>query len=365
MERDRSRVLAGLIAYLILVVASTFVMDWFVMTGGGMLMGAAGTIGIDLRSVTLCADAGPCVSVSFSSIPNKGLFPLIATSTFWGTIFVSLGVVYQAGTRIISGHANDTIGKMATFGAIAMIAAAGATGFLFAPELGSAQSELTGLTVERTWAPALLILAGVVGIVTLYWAVSHETLDTEADYTPVVPLPAARVIPQTQDIRPVGTSSAAERKDTGPEVTTERPPAGPVATTPDHLRKKIRYATLAAEVTCAGIDARREDGSLLLVLWGDVVGVVARRLPAELDGATFVDVVSTAGATLRILPWTRITGELVPGAGDDRARALVALVVASCPAITLDARTQAFSDKGEAAQLPDLAKLAQHDERLA
>jgi len=134
---------------------------------------------------------------------------------------------------------------------------------------------------------------------------------------------------------------------------------------PEHLRKKVSYTALSAEITRAGIDARREDGALLLVMWRDVVGVVARRLPPEHDGVTFIDIVSIAGATLRILPWTRITGDLVHGTGDERARSLVIFVEASCPTVKLDARTQAFSEKGEAAQLPDLAKLAAHDARLA
>jgi len=367
MGKDRSRVLGALIAYLVLVIASTFVMDWFVMRGGGMVMGGAGKIGIDLRSVTVCADAGPCVSISFSGIPSRGMFPTIAFVTFWGTMLVSLLVAYQAGTRILSGFANESLGRIGTFGALAMACAAGAAGFLFGPELGAA--EALGVSVERTWAPALLILAHVVGIVTMQWASSQETLDGDADERPIEPaLPAARLVPRTQDIRPIASAPSPERRsgDGVPEVAAERPATGPVPTMPERLRKQLHYTTLSAEVTRAGIDARREDGSLLLVLWRDVVGVVARRLPPEHEGATFVDLVSTAGSTLRILPWTRLTGDLVPGTGgDDRARAVVALVVASCPAVKLDARTQAFVDGGQAAQLPDLDTLAAHDARLA
>jgi len=359
MGKDRSRVLGALVGYLVLVITSTFVMDWFVMRGGGMLMGGAGKIGIDLRSVTVCAEVGPCVSISFSGIPSRGMFPTIAFVTFWGTMLVSLLVAYQAGTRIVSGVANESLARIATFGGLAMVAAAGATGFLFAPELGSAEAELLGVSVERTWAPTLLILAHIVGIVAMQWSISQETLDDDGAYKPLASaLPEARVVAPAQ----------APRSSTGdgvPEVAAERPPTGPVPTMPERLRKQLRYTTLSAEITRAGIDARREDGSSLLVMWRDVVGVVARRLPPEHEGATFIDVVSTAGATLRILPWTRLTGELVSGGGDARARALVALVATSCPTVKLDARTAAFVDNGEAAQLPDLDKLAAHDARLA
>lgn len=363
MGKDRSRVLAALVVYLVLVVASTLVMDWFVMTSGGALMGSvAGTIGIDLRGVTVCTDAGPCLTVSYSGVPNSGMFPKFALATFWGTMVMSLLVAYQAGTRIISGYANESLSRKGILGALCMAATAAATGYLFGLS-GSTASEALGVHIERTWAPALLILAHLVGVVTMHWAASQESID-DVDYKRVVP--AARALPRTQDIRPFGHASERTADEGIPEVAaTERSATGPIPVMPDHLRKKISYSALAAEITRAGIDARREDGSSLLVLWRDVVGVVVRRLPPELEGATFVDIVSTAGATLRILPWTRTTGELVSGAGDERARMLVDVVMASCPTVKLDARTEAFRGTGEAAQLPDLAKLAQHDERLA
>src|SRR5206468_8760572 len=111
-----------------------------------------------------------------------------------------------------------------------------------------------------------------------------------------------------------------------------------------------------------GVDARRYDGITKLVRWRDVVGVVARRLPEAppYGGITFVDLVSTPGATLRIVPWTMLTGEsVVPG--DERARALVQLVASRCPQIHLDPATRTFlGSRGPAAQLPDVRTLAAH-----
>ena len=117
-------------------------------------------------------------------------------------------------------------------------------------------------------------------------------------------------------------------------------------------------------MTGGGIDARREDGLARLVLWRDVVGVVARRMPPAYDGAAFVDIVSTAGSTLRIVPWTRLTGRL-EAEGDARPRAVVEHVVACCPGVRLDPATRIFLDTGEPAQLPDLDTLRAHDDRLA
>jgi hypothetical protein len=100
-------------------------------------------------------------------------------------------------------------------------------------------------------------------------------------------------------------------------------------------------------------------------MWRDVVGLVARRMPAEHDSITFLDIVSTAGSTLRILPWTRLTGETVDGEGDAWSRALLAKLSAHCPSAGLDPATQRFQRGEPAAQLPDTDKLAAHDAKLA
>ena len=134
------------------------------------------------------------------------------------------------------------------------------------------------------------------------------------------------------------------------------------------MHGKLKYVAATVDVTRAGIDARREDGVAKLVLWADVVGVVARRLPADApyNGETFVDVVSSAGSTLRLVAWTRWNGDPIAGEGEERARSIVQLVASRCPGAALDAATRTFlGGHGHAAQLPDLATLAQHDQRLA
>ena len=125
---------------------------------------------------------------------------------------------------------------------------------------------------------------------------------------------------------------------------------------------------ISAKLTSAGIQAHREDGSQKLVEWESIVGIIARRLPndAPYDGTTFVDLVSIAGSTLRIMPWTEVTGAPLYGAGEERARAFVQLVAAHCLDAKLDSWTKVFSDgAGHAAQLPNIKTLAAHDERLA
>ncbi|HMG53368.1 MAG TPA: hypothetical protein VK601_07795 [Kofleriaceae bacterium] len=166
---------------------------------------------------------------------------------------------------------------------------------------------------------------------------------------------------QTDAMRP----AHAGTQPPGAALSASRPRTGSFAQVPAHLRNRLQYVALTAELTGGGIDARREDGLSRLVLWRDVVGVVARRMPPVYDSAAFVDIVSTAGSTLRIVPWTRITGELIDTEGGDRARAVVEHVVARCPRARLDPATRLFLDTGEPAQLPDLDTLRAHDDRLA
>ena len=145
-------------------------------------------------------------------------------------------------------------------------------------------------------------------------------------------------------------------------------PEEPPVVVPAALAGKLRYATLSATLTHVGIEARREDGFARTVMWPDVVGIVARRRPPEepWEGAPLVDVVSTAGATLRIVPWTRLAGERLDGEGIERARAFVQLAAARCPSAKLDAATRTFlGSHGQAAQLPDEPTLAAHDRRLS
>jgi hypothetical protein len=149
---------------------------------------------------------------------------------------------------------------------------------------------------------------------------------------------------------------------------TELPPALADGAVPVALRGKLRYAVLGATLTSAGIQAQREDGTQRLVEWESIVGIIARRLPSEApyEGTTFVDLVSTTGSTLRILPWTTIAGAPVYGEGEERARVFVQLVAAHCLDAKLDSWTKVFADgAGHAAQLPNAKLLGEHDERLA
>jgi hypothetical protein len=186
-----------------------------------------------------------------------------------------------------------------------------------------------------------------------------------------LPVPSARVRAATQ-----GGAVASSLSDLGFEldernVSGDLELGGPTERSfgaPPPLRGKLNYAVTQAALTGVGIDALREDGAAKHVVWDAIVGIIARRLPGEepYGGETFVDVVSTHGSTLRILPWTHITGAPLRGEGEERARSFVRIVAAQCLQAKLDAWTKAFADgSGHAAQLPSTKTLAAHDEIIA
>lgn len=329
MDRDRWRVLGFTLVYAVLAVVSGFALDWYVLSDGG-----GGQVTLDLRDATACR-GGRCASVALGDVPGLGPYVYGAWMTFWGTLLLTLLVAFQAATRILSGVAHPKLSRLGIVSGMGLMACAAATGFVLGPEAGPL-GDVLPVGFDRTLAPVLMIAAHVAGIVALHHAAHEVTHDDVGVYKPVV----------------------LARPGTAPSGAPPRCPA--------HLEQRLRYVVASAELTRAGIDARREDGSARLVLWRDVVGVIARRLPAELDGETFVDLVSTAGSTLRVLPWTRLTGEPLLGAGDARARALVTFVAAHCPEARIDPATRAFVERDEPAeQLAGAGDLAIYDARLA
>lgn len=130
----------------------------------------------------------------------------------------------------------------------------------------------------------------------------------------------------------------------------------------------LRYAANTVVLSHVGVEAHLDDGRVRVVPWREVVGVVARRLPAQAPygGETFVDLVSTAGSTVRFLPKTILVGELDADGDAEKARAVVRLVTLHAPTAQLDQATRQFlASHDPAAQLPDAETLAAHDAMLA
>lgn len=353
MGVDRARVLGLALAAIALCVAAMFVMDWFEI---------GENIAINLRHLRVCPRTGVCATLDFGKM--KGFYPFLSNVTLWGSVVFAALVAFQAGSKLIQGHAVETFTRIGYIVGLAMFVTAGATGYMFGPDVGSADLGALGgtVTVSRTWAPAALLVGHILGIAALYFSIQHDTMAV----APQPALPVASVVkPPSQPGRQLTPGPFRQLTPPGPipRIVPEQR-SQPIAL-PERVKGKLRFAALTAEITRGGVDARREDGSARLVIWRDVVGVVARRLPPELEGDTFVDLVSTAGSTIRITPWTKLTGDPVEGEGEARARSVVNFVLAQCAAIKLDRATREFVDGKPAAQLPDAAMLAQHDDRLA
>ena len=384
---------------LIAMLIATFAMAWFQLrldltadTGlptftAGVLDSAHMQIG--LHAATACFADGGCASTSLDNL--RGVYPSLATYTFWITLAVCALVSIQAGLRLLTGQANDFLTRGGyTVCALALIGAV-FTAFVFAPE--TAETSIASVTVTRTWAPVIMLFGYALAAYALYLAVGD---DGEPVYQPITVVKrdssdsGKRAPVQSEPIVPIRESRVKPPESTPQKALRElilplpaTPPARAASEPkpdsfelvvkrrcPTALEQQLRYAIVTAMFTPRGIDAEREDGSARSIAWGDVVGVVARRLPghAPYDGVTFVDLVSLAGATLRILPWTNVGGELALPAdadGAERARAFVQLIAARCPGARLDSATRTFlGSRGPAAQL-STELLAAHDDRLA
>ena len=376
---------------LIAMLIALFAMAWFqlrldIMADVAVPAGTLGTahMQIGLHSATACFADGECASTSLSNL--RGLYPSLASFTFWVSLVVCLLVSIQAGLRLLTGEANALLTRLGyTICALAVIGTV-FTAFIFAPE--TAETTIASVTVTRTWAPVIMLFGYALAAYVLYLAMGD---DDEPVYQPItVPIsvvkrdssdPGKRTPVKSEPIVPI-KESRVRPPDSIPLPLEPGPARKPLEPKPDSfelvvklrcptaLEHQLRYATQVATFTTDGIDAEREDGSKRSVAWGDVVGVVARRLPADspYDSLTFVDLVSLAGATLRILPWTNVGGELtlpIDADAAERARAFVQLIAARCPGARLDSATRTFlGGRGPAAQLtPEL--LVAHDERLA
>jgi len=167
---------------------------------------------------------------------------------------------------------------------------------------------------------------------------------------------------------PLKPTPAPEPAPTATPLPRKRAPsAEPVPPIPPALRGKISYTVTKLSLSAAGIEAVRENGTPVTVFWAEITSVVARTLPpaSPYDGYTFVDIVSSTGKTMRLLPWTEVDGDLIAGQDVDRARSFVRLAAQRSPQAQFDEATSTFLIAMiPATPLADAAALAAHDRRV-
>lgn len=372
MSRDVVRVVIAAVASLAMIIAATLFLEWFIVDFN---LGEVSKITFDLREARACTPIGTCAVVPMSMIKGS-FYPALASVTLWAGLAFAALVLYQCGTRVLTGGTSDAVGRIAhLIGAIVMLTGLGA-GYVFGPDFET--GAMMGFGVARGWGPLLMLFGVCAGHAAVWFA--REGADDIPAFKPVdlapaqartrTPLrPISTRVPLPTTTPPHGAPTVRRPITTPPPTIDELPPTPITAVTAlaEVWRGKVKFAVLTGELSIAGIDARREDGGSVLVMWRDVVGLVARRLPGDLGSHPFVDVVSTAGMTLRILPWSRMTGETISGEPETRVRAFMKLVAPRCPEAKLDRATQAFLDDESKppAQLPTLDMLAKHDAALA
>jgi hypothetical protein len=311
------------------------------------------TIQIGLRRVEACA-MGVCQSEAMGKL--RGSYGTFAGLTFWIGAGFALLLLAQAATALRTGVADARLGRPTLLAGVGALVCGLAASFVFGPDTGGGEAE--GFALEVAHASGGWITLG--GLIAGLVVASLNATE----------LPAAPLAP------PLAHAYARARSSTAPAdhgalavgASPASPASSPVATDAASPTDALpRYAATIAALSHTGLDVRRVDGARA-VAWADVVGVITRALP---DGTPFVDVVSTAGATVRLGPWTELSGARVPGidARDPRAsaRALAAHVRDCAPGAKLDGATRAFVDGALAdpPALADAAALAGYDDRLA
>jgi len=323
-----------------LIVAGVFLVDWFTFRASIPELKFAS---INLISFHFCPQAGPCGDGSMSQV--AGTYPTFARAAFWSSMLFGGAIAVQLGLQQFAGAVHRRVTQVAgVAGVVALLSTLGAA-YLFGPDPMKATTTVGTITIARHFGP-LVLLAGIVAGFVALWMLGEDG-DLEA---------APRKLP---DVAPPPRV----------HVTSPEPAPIPVAEVPverDGEPPRLQHAAATAELSAAGINARLANGSSRLVMWADIVGIVARKLPpGPFDGAEIVDVISTPGATVRIVSTTRLSGDPVVGDGLDRVRALIAVIVTHRPDVKLDIATRAVFDQGAPLrQLVDAAELASHDARL-
>ena len=122
MGRDRTRVLLCAAVSLVLILAATLTMDWYLRIFE--VGDEVSRVSIDLTSVRTCTTIHVCTT---TPLGPPGMFATLATVTLWSSLAFAVLVAYQAGARLLTGNANDTIARLGYMFALTTLSIAVAT----------------------------------------------------------------------------------------------------------------------------------------------------------------------------------------------------------------------------------------------
>ncbi len=172
MGREQ-RALALVGVCIALTIVGGFVMTWFHLTLGEV------TGAIDLHGSTFC-DAGQCHRAGLGA---TGFYGDNAAMTLWGSVAFALFAASQVALRLVRGYPSAKWTKKGYFWGVTMAGTVLTTAYLFPPD---AAGKLAHAAVERTWAPLVLAIGQICGIVAVYYAGDSTYDDDVGEYKPIV-----------------------------------------------------------------------------------------------------------------------------------------------------------------------------------
>lgn len=182
---------------------------------------------------------------------------------------------------------------------------------------------------------------------------------TPAPRAPVAPAPRAAGDFQRQ-------IDAATRAGPGRGVASRTAGAAPV----DVGRTALRFVVDRGTIEPGGLTVRTVDGDDRAVAWSEIAVVVVRRLPPDppFSKLLLIDLATTTGPPIRLLPASRVDWRQLPGGAAatarDNVRRLIALVRSENSSVTVETASQDFVDSGaEPSIFGSMRQFAEYDAR--
>jgi len=337
------------------VALGVLVLDWVVIDVDTGL-----TVRVGPRSVELCASAG-CVDGRHAGKP----FAALPTAVFvlgLGTALGLLGVAVARFTHTELGPLAAAVSWLAVGTAVAAVLAI----IYLAPDaLGDLGA---GFPLTLVGAAIGIGARGTPTAGAFDGGRAKAPIRSTAAAASPAPAPAlpSRPAPSSYDLDQAAPATPAPAR---PLSKTARPnPVGPAAV--DATRDALRFVVQDGAITATGLTVRVARGGERTIAWGELVEVVARRMPPDppYEKTTFVDLVVADGTPLRLVPTSRLDYAALPGGQapntKENWRALVALARQHNPAIAIEPDSADFFAGGrDAPMFPALKKFVEWDRR--
>jgi hypothetical protein len=350
---ERKRLSAYAVALAGLVLAVVF--HWWTLE----VAGASAEIG--LREARVCL-GGLCMT---GPLPEDGQFSSVAQITYYVILLDALAIAALMVLCVVSPSLVDRLAKPAgaLSGALGLL-----IGLCFLTIDAPIGQALTGIRVGLLGALSAVVAGGAAALVdsehpdgppieTSVLAAARAA--TPAPREPVAPAPKAAGDFQRQ-------IDAATRSGPGRGVASKTAGSAPV----DVGRTALRFVVDRGRIDPGGLTVKTIDGAERTVAWSDFAVVVVRRLPPDppFSKLLLIDLATTSGPPIRLLPSSRIDWRQLPGGAAatarDNARSLIALIRSENSSVSVEPASQGFVDTGaEPSIFGSMRQFAEYDAR--